>query len=186
MDESDSMLVERTLAGDLVAADVLLRRHFRTCYLIALSTVGERAEAEDVCQEAFIMALSKLHECRAPDRVSSWLATIVRNTGRNRRRYLDLRRSEPIGDHTQLATGAQADDMAASAELRDQLRHALGQLPQVQREIVLLHDLEGMRHREIAVRLGVSEVMSRRHLSDARAILRRLLGDYQTLRPDHD
>jgi RNA polymerase sigma-70 factor (ECF subfamily) len=56
----------------------------------------------------------------------------------------------------------------------------------VQRDVVLLHDLEGWRHAEIADRLALSEGMSRRHLSDGRKRLRALLGDYASLEPDHD
>jgi RNA polymerase sigma-70 factor (ECF subfamily) len=56
----------------------------------------------------------------------------------------------------------------------------------VQRDVVLLHDLEGWRHAEIADRLELSEGMSRRHLSDGRKRLRALLGDYASLEPDHD
>jgi RNA polymerase sigma-70 factor (ECF subfamily) len=66
------------------------------------------------------------------------------------------------------------------------LWRALEQLSPVQRDVVLLHDLEGWRHAEIADRLELSEGMSRRHLSDARKRLRALLGDYASLEPDHD
>jgi RNA polymerase sigma-70 factor (ECF subfamily) len=186
MIDSDASLVERTLAGDMTAADVLLRRHFRACYLIALSAVGDRADAEDVCQEAFIQALAKLHECRDSERFAAWLGAIVRNVGHNRRRYLQRRRTEVITEHSDLAMHMPADRIAERRELRDRLLAALATLGRVQREVVLLHDLEGLRHREIAARLGLSEVMSRRHLSDARARLRRQLGDYATVSPDHD
>jgi RNA polymerase sigma-70 factor (ECF subfamily) len=186
MIDSDASLVERTLAGDMTAADVLLRRHFRACYLVALSATGDRTEAEDVCQEAFIKALAKLHECRSPERFPAWLAAIVRNVGHNRRRYLHLRRTDAIADHGELASHTPTDESTERRELRDRLLRALALLAPVQREVVLLHDLEGMRHREIATRLGLSEGMSRRHLSDARARLRSLLGDYATVSPDHD
>jgi RNA polymerase sigma-70 factor (ECF subfamily) len=63
---------------------------------------------------------------------------------------------------------------------------ALAKLNEVQRDVVLLHDLEGWRHAEIALHLDLSEGMSRRHLSDSRKELRELLGDYATLEPDHD
>ena len=186
MIDSDASLVERTLAGDMTAADVLLRRHFRACYLIALGATGDRTEAEDVCQEAFIQALAKLHECRVPERFPAWLAVIVRNVGHNRRRYSHLRRTDSIVDHAELATHVPTDEATHRRELRDQLLRALAHLRPVQREVVLLHDLEGLRHREIAARIGLSEAMSRRHLSDARARLRALLGDYATVSPDHD
>jgi RNA polymerase sigma-70 factor, ECF subfamily len=186
MPDSDASLVERTLAGDMTAAETLLRRHFRLCFLVALGSVGDRTEAEDVCQEALIRVLAKLHECREPARFQAWLVTIVRNVGHNRRRYLHLRRTEAIVDHIELTTGTPADGAAQLGELRGRLLSALAHLRPIQREVVLLHDLEGLRHREIAVQLGLSEVMSRRHLSDARVTLRTLLGDYATLSPDHD
>ena len=63
---------------------------------------------------------------------------------------------------------------------------ALAELSEVQREVVMLHDLEGWRHAEIAAHLDLSEGMCRRHLSDSRKELRKLLGDYATLEPDHD
>ena len=186
MAESDELLVERALTGDMTAADVLLRRHFRTCFLVALSAVGDRAEAEDVCQEAFIQAIEKLHECRDPKRVAAWLVMITRNTGHNRRRYLHVRRTESIADDVAVTGALSTDGAAQITDLRARLVSALAHLAPIQREVVLLHDLEGLRHREIATQLGVSEGMSRRHLSDARATLRGLLGDYATLSPDHD
>ena len=186
MTDSDASLVKRTLAGNTAAAEILFRRHFRVCFLIALSAVGNRAEAEDVCQEAFIQALAKLAECREPDRFPAWLAMIVRNIGHNRRRYLHLRRTEAIDDQDNLRADSKTDDLTERRELRARLLAALDHLTPIQREVVLLHDLEGMRHHEIAAQLALSEVMSRRHLSNARATLRQLLGDYATLSPDHD
>ena len=62
--------------------------------------------------------------------------------------------------------------------LRRVLAASLGQLRAVQREVVLLYDYEGMPHRDIAERLRISETMSRRHLSDARAELRKSLAGF--------
>ena len=80
-----------------------------------------------------------------------------------------------------------ADDRdVARNELRERLTAALLALPAIQREVVLLHDYEGWKHAEIAQRLGLSDLMSRRHLSDARKRLRDLLEDLSTMEPDHD
>jgi RNA polymerase sigma-70 factor (ECF subfamily) len=65
---------------------------------------------------------------------------------------------------------------AERAELRGSLELALAQLSEVQREVVLLHDLEGWKHREIAESLAISEGMSRQHLMAARRALRERLG----------
>ncbi len=61
-------------------------------------------------------------------------------------------------------------------ELRHELESALAQLSQAQREVVLLHDLQGWKHPEIAEALSISEVMSRQHLYNARRRLRERLG----------
>jgi len=185
MTESDASLVARVRLGDAAAFEVLMRRHFRAAYLVALARVGERADAEDVCQEAFLRSWERIHECREPERFAAWLVRIVRNTALNRREYLDVRTSELLDDST-AAAPSRTDQRAETLELRDTLQRALVQLPVVQREVVLMHDVEGWQHADVAARLGISALMSRRHLSDARKRLRAILGNFATLMPDHD
>lgn len=185
MTESDASLVARVRLGDSAAFEVLMRRHFRAAYLVALARVGERADAEDVCQEAFLQSWESIHQCRDPDRFSSWLIRIVRNTALNRREYLAVRATESLDYLTPVASSSRTDHQTHQEELRTTLQQALAQLPLIQREVVLLHDLEGLAHDEIALSLDLSILMSRRHLSDARKRLRAILGDYATLMPDH-
>ena len=111
---------------------------------------------------------------------------IVRNTSHNWREHLRVRATETLGDHLNLHGPPHADDRALRAELRAELWRALEKVTPVQREVVLLHDLEGMRHADVAERLGISTTMSRRHLSDARETLRASLSHYRTIHPDHD
>ena len=186
MTESDASLVARARLGDASATETLLRRYFRAAYVVALARVGNRFDAEDVCQDAFIRCLERLDNCREPDKFGAWLIRIVRNTAHNRGEYLRVRSAEPISSRLDLQSSARTDDEAERNELRETLMKALAELSEVQREVVLLHDLEGWRHAEIAAHLDLSEGMSRRHLSDSRKELRRLLGDYATLEPDHD
>ena len=185
----DAELVARARLGDAAAFEALLRRHFRAAYVVAFALLGERSDAEDVCQEAFVKCWEQLDSCREPDRFKAWLARIVRNMAHNQRQYLTVRRTSTLDESSGIATSRPTDSPAIAAErteLADRLRSALGQLSEKQREIVLLHDLEGWRHRDIATTMGVSELMSRRHLSDARRTLRALLGDYASLETDHD
>ena len=132
-------------------------------------------DAEDVCQEAFVRALERLEDCRSPRKFAAWLLQIVRNRARN---YIDYRRVRETVDLDKIpATGGDKTDRAVErAELRGTLRQALAQLTELQRQIVLLHDLEGWKHREIGESLDVSEVASRQHLLNARRTLRELLG----------
>lgn len=186
MTESDASLVARARLGNAAAVEALLRRHFRASYLVALGRMGNREDAEDVCQDAFVQCLERLEDCREPDKFGAWLIRIVRNTAHNRGDYLRVRASEPIALHLDVPSSARTDSGAQRHELRETLMAALSQLSEVQRDVVLFHDLEGWRHAEIALHLELSEGMSRRHLSDARKTLRQLLGDYATLEPDHD
>ncbi|MEJ7812263.1 MAG: sigma-70 family RNA polymerase sigma factor [Gemmatimonadaceae bacterium] len=176
---SDARLVAWSLDGDSAAFETLVRRHYRAAYAVALALTGERADAEDVCQDAFVRCWERLHECHDPRRFAAWLVRIVRNRAHNLRDYLRVRRAAPL-DAADSAAGPHAPDSPARdverAELAEHLLHALGHLSVVRRQVVLLHDLEGWRHREIAEALGISEVMSRRHLTDARRLLREQLG----------
>jgi len=185
MTEPDAELVARIQSGDAVAFDTLMRRHFRMAFLIAYAQLGNRADAEDVCQDAFLRCWERILDCRDPSRVGRWIASIVRNTARNRREYLAVRDAVPL-DAALASTGRRPDTDAERGDLRIKLSAALLALSSLQREVVLLHDLEGWRHAEIAGQLGLSPLMSRRHLSDARKRLRELLGDLPTLEPDHD
>lgn len=185
MSEPDAELVARIQVGDTAAFELLMRRHFRMAFLIAFAQLGNRADAEDVCQDAFVRCWERVGECRDPARVGAWIARIVRNMSHNRREFLHLRRADALDAGSHVAAD-RTDAGAERSELRQRITAALQSLPATQREVVLLHDLEGWKHAEIADRLGISELMSRRHLSDARRRLRSSLADLATMVTDHD
>lgn len=171
----DAALVARARRGDSAAFEVLVRRHYRTAYSVALAILGNGMDAEDVCQDAFVKALEKLEECREPEKFLAWLLQIVRNRARNYRDYRRVRLAQPL-ETTNVASPLNPDRDAERFELRGALEQALGELSEVQREVVLLHDLEGWKHREIGESLGLSEGAARQHLFKARRKLRELLG----------
>ena len=172
---SDRQLVERVRRGETVAFDVLVRRHYRTAYVVAVSLLSNAMDAEDVCQDAFLKALERIEDCRQPDRFASWLLQIVRNRAHNFRDYRRVRTGADVDITTQPSAADSARD-AERSELRRRLETALGELSELQRQVVLLHDLQGWRHREIAQSLELSDGMSRQHLFTARKRLRELLG----------
>lgn len=169
--ESDSRLVARARAGDAQAFEDLVRRHLRSAHAVALGVLGNPADAEDVCQDAFLTALEKLDECRDPKRFAAWLMRIVRNRALNAQESRALRQGEPLEEDV-AETGADAGRRAEQSELRGRLLAALASLPLGQREVVLLHDLEGWKHREIAGLLDTSEGAVRVRLLQARRRLR--------------
>lgn len=171
----DATYVERARRGDASAFEALVRRYYRAAYAVALALLSNSMDAEDVCQDAFLKALERLDDCREPDKFASWLLRIVRNRAHNFRAYRRVRATESL----ELAGAAGREDSARDAEradLRERLEDALGQLSEIQRQVVLLHDLEGLKHREIAGHLAISEGMSRQHMLNARRTLRKILG----------
>jgi RNA polymerase sigma-70 factor (ECF subfamily) len=175
MAEADRALVERARSGDSGAFEQLVRRHLRAAYAVAYSVLGERSDAEDVCQDAFIAALEQLDTVQ-PDKFVAWLLRIVRNRAISIQRQQQVRRSMPL----EWANGAKGrEDPAVDAErsaLRERLEAALEPLPTKQREVLLLHDLEGWKHREIGELLGMKEGTVRYTLFEARRAVRARLG----------
>ena len=172
---TDAQLVERVRRGDAAGFDALVRRHYRAAYVVALSLLGDQMDAEDVCQDGFIKALERIDDCGKPARFASWLLQIVRNRAHNFRDYRRVRTGVPL-EVTDRAGRADSAREVEQNELRDRLQDALGDLSEVQRQVVSLHDLEGWRHHDIAESLGLSEGMSRQHLFTARKGLREKLG----------
>lgn len=165
-------LIGRAKLGDSSAFEELARICLRPAYVVALAIVRRPADAEDVAQDALILALERLESCREPLRFTAWLMTIVRNQARN---WLDKRRLRDVLPEVPDEQSFGHVDKAAPRVQREKLLQALEQLSQVEREVVLLHDLEGYTHDEIGLIVGVSAVMSRQHLFVSRRKLRHTL-----------
>jgi RNA polymerase sigma-70 factor, ECF subfamily len=171
----DAELVAAVRRGDAAAADRLVRRHFRSAWAVALALLGNESDAEDVCQDAFVRALERIEECRRPDRFAYWLLQIVRNRSHNARDYRRVR-SGPSLEEIEAAAPGDATRDTETHQLSDRLLAALDTLTPVQRQVVLLKDLEDWDHRAIAKSLGISEGASRQQLFAARRALRERLG----------
>lgn len=161
-------LVARARRGEPRAIEAIVRQHLRAAYAVALAVLRRPTDAEDVAQEALIVALERIDTLREPRQFRSWLLQIVRNQAlnwRGRRHLRDVAREapeEPVYD-------APLPDALA---FRFRLLDAMAVLSSTEREVVLLHDLEGWTHVEIAEALTISVVMSRQHLFQARRKLR--------------
>lgn len=163
--------------GDGGAFEALVRRHLRGAYAVALARTGDGVDAEDVLQDAFILALERIEECRDPARFSAWLHQIVRNRASNYHRDERLRRGAPLTLADGVAGGPHPAQDAELSELRRRLEAAAGELTDAQREVLLMHDLLGYKHREIADRLELPEGTVRSHLFHARRAMRARLGE---------
>lgn len=177
-DSSDAELVVQAKLGDRKAFAELVRRYQGAAYAVARACTGRHEDAEDAVQDAFVVALEKLDECRCPGKFAGWLLAIARNTARNAVRREKLRAAEPIPlDAPSTSRGPAAE--AELAALRRDLEEALAELPEIQREIVLLHDLQGWKHGEISERLDIPSGTVRSHLHFARKALREKLSGWK-------
>jgi len=171
-DDTDAALVARVRLGSREAAGRLAERYLRACRAVALSITGSIDAAEDIAQDAFVYAIGRIDECRKPDRFGSWLLQIVRNRSRNHVR--DSKADTHVElDEMELRSSVTSPERAAElSALRAQLLTALAALPEDRREVVLLHDLEGWTHREIAERMDLPSGTVRSHLHHARRVMR--------------
>jgi RNA polymerase sigma factor (sigma-70 family) len=168
--DTTTELVRQAQRGEAAAFAALAREFLRPAYTVALAILGRPSDAEDAAQEALIVALERIESCREPDRFRGWMFQIVRNhskTWLTRRKHRDV---AAAADPAEPAHNGPGPDAGA---LRGHLLTALQQLGAVQREVVLLHDLEGWTHPEIADALTISVVMSRQHLFQARKKLQK-------------
>lgn len=133
---------------------------------------GDRTDAEDVVQEAWIRASEKLSTFRWEASLRTWLVGIAINCARNRARSRGAAaaRDVDLGDIVELPAASAATDVA----LYD-MERAVARLPEGYREVLLLHDVFGYTHDEIARMLGVESGTSKSQLSRARSSVRRWL-----------
>ncbi|HEX6534346.1 MAG TPA: RNA polymerase sigma factor [Gemmatimonadaceae bacterium] len=167
-------LVERVRRGDAAAFEVLVRRHLCQAYAIAFRILLHREDAEDLVQEAFMAALDHFSTFDAERPFAPWLHRIVVNRGLNARKARARRRAEPVPD-TVGDDRAAPDAEAEYAEVRERFATALGQLPERQRLVVRLIDVDGLEAAEVAEMLGVAPGTIRWYLHQARATLRGVL-----------
>lgn len=172
---ADAHLVAQVRQGDECAFEALVRRHLGAARSLACSILREAADADDICQDAFIIALRRIDQCRAPERFRAWLLTIVRNAAREMARQHGRCRTVGLSDSPEQRDSSDPSLDAYRAEIRAALREVVDTLTELQRSVLVLHDLEGWRHREIADELGITPVSSRVHLHNARKAMRNAL-----------
>ena len=172
----DADLVREVRQGNAEAFEALVRRHIQAAHGLAMSVVGDPDEADDVCQDSFIMALKRIGQLREPGAFRSWLLSIVRNKALNAR-ALRARRGGPGLSEVTLASESPLPDRGVEwGELQEEVLRATEGLTEMQRSVFLLHDFEGMDHGEIAEALRISRGSSRVHLHMARRVLKGWLG----------
>lgn len=169
-------LVSAAAAGDMLAYEQVYRLHAPRLFAVVWRLCGgQQARAEDVLQEAFLQAWKALPGFRHDSSLATWLHRLAVNAA-----LMELRaRGGEVHDSLDEVDGDLSElgvhDACAGTE-RD-LERALATLPPRARAVLVLHDVEGWKHHEIAAQLRMAVGSSKAQLHRARGLLRARLGD---------
>ena len=185
--EDDAALVARAQAGDPEAFDALVRKHQQQVYAVAVRMLGDSGEAEDAAQDAFVRAYQALGTFRRDAKLSTWLVAIVMNVCRNRRRWWARRKrviagsldaADPDTEAPHLDAADPSPDPSAVAQRQDEARvvlSALQTLSDMDREVIVLRDVQGHSYEEMAEILGCRLGTVKSRINRARWQLRAVL-----------
>jgi RNA polymerase sigma-70 factor, ECF subfamily len=175
--QDDLALVERCQQGDLGAFEEIYRTHSRRLYGVAVRMLGNPADADDMLQEIFLAAHRKLDSFRGESALGTWLYRLAVNlcldylrsrTGRA------LHLTDALEDEPALSD-AGSRGLAERTVTKMDLERALSQLPEGCRTAFVLHDVQGLEHREVGEIMGIAEGTSKSQVHKARMRLRALL-----------
>lgn len=178
----DDALADRARNGELDAFNLLVRRYQRRVFGLCLGMLRSPAAAEDAAQDAMLAAWRALHSYRGGN-FPAWLMRIAANRCRDELRRRKRRPSTSLdrmldehGDAWSPPDDGRPPEIAAlDAETGRTLLAALQQLPEEQRQTILLSDVQGLAYREIADTMNTSVGTVKSRLNRARARMRQLL-----------
>ena len=184
--DDDADLVNRLRAGDEAAFVALIERYQQRMMRLAEMTVGSRAVAEEVTQDTWLAVVRGVERFEGRSTLKTWLFHILLNRARSTvGRELRAGRPEQQIDERFDRSGAwveppepwadRADDRLVAANLAARVQELLPQLPESQREVVVLRDLEGLSADDVAALVGITDGNQRVLLHRGRAQLRQLL-----------
>ena len=164
--EQELAVIRRVQQGDTEAFEALVAAYEKNVFNVALQMTGNREDAQDLTQEAFIKAYSSLSSFRGDSRFSSWLYRIVSNVcldfkrRQSRRPSASLTVEDDEGESVQLDIADESQSPEALLErkmTREAVREGLKQLPDEQRQILLLREIQGLSYEEIGEAMGLEE-----------------------------
>lgn len=181
MDAHPSTLISECLAGDEAALEAFVRQFETSVFRLALSIVGDPAEADEITQQTFISALRALPTYEEKKSLKAWLYTIALNHSRShlrKRKILDrLRTTLTTLFRVESERQLLPEQAAMQSEKEAQIWSALNQLDERHRTVVVLRYFEELSVAEISEMLSVNEGTIHSRLHNAREKLRQALQD---------
>ncbi len=173
-------MIARLRNANQLRERIALRRD--RLFRVALAWTGDRAEADDVVQETMAKCLDACGRLREPERLDTWLYTVMRNCWRDR--FRDRLRGSANVDDMELRHDEGPAEASSRGQIVHRVRSAMASLPEGQREVIALVDIQGFSYAEVseALEVPVGTVMSR--LCRARRRLAESLSDADQLEPD--
>ncbi len=162
--EQELAVIRRVQRGDTDAFEALVAAYEKNVFNVALQMTGNREDAQDMTQEAFLKAYSSLSSFRGDSKFSSWLYRIVSNVCLDFKRRQGRRPSSSLtveddeGENIQLDIADESQSPEALLErkmTREAVRAGLQQLPDEQRQILLLREIQGLSYEEIGEAMGL-------------------------------
>jgi len=155
--------------GDVQAFERLYRKHVDQIFTLARRMLGEDL-ADEVTQDVFVRAWQKLGTFRGDAEFGTWLHRLAINVALGRRRKLAIHRERFLADAAPMLDVVAGRDHAGT--IGPEFEAGLRRLPPGAKQIFVLHDMEGFKHREIAKMLGVTAGTSKAQLHRARMVMR--------------
>jgi RNA polymerase sigma-70 factor (ECF subfamily) len=183
--EEDAALIRRARAGDQLAMDELVQRHYRNVFNLAFRLSNNYDDAQDIVSEAFIRVHNALPNFRGDASFSTWLHRIVKNV------FLDERKKQRIRTHSSLEEMVELEDSSVSRQVEDPapgpqaaverderstiIQQAVMTLPQNQRLMIGLYHFQHRSYEEIAEIMGLPIGTVKSRLNRARLALKNKL-----------
>jgi RNA polymerase sigma-70 factor (ECF subfamily) len=178
--EELAQLVTAAQAGDRQAFDELVRRTHVEMYTLAVRLTANEEDASDVVQEAYLRAWKGIRRFRGDAQFTTWMYRITANaasTMTQRRRRQRVTHIDEVAEPVEMRLEHQPEGAAESAAALEELSMAVSELPPKLRSIVVLKDVYGLSHEDIADELGISVAAAKVRLHRGRKKLRDLLYD---------
>jgi RNA polymerase sigma-70 factor (ECF subfamily) len=179
---SDEELMKEIKADNMFAFDLLYKKYSKKVYKFGYSILKSREESENLLQDVFLCLWENRHKVEKDSSIKSYIFTITYNSAISivRKKARESEFVEYVKSLQEITEDPVNVELEYN-ELTNKLDEIINSLPKRQKEVYLLHKVEGLKYSEIAVRLNISVNTIENHISRALKTIREKLGDYSLI-----